>query len=220
MQDFDFSCKCVLVGNSCVGKTSIVSKFIDPGSQIHEPYRITIGVEFGVKTLMINGKKIKIYIWDTGGQERFRSITRAYYRNATSVIFVFDVTDRNSFDSLHQWIIDAKYATHEPHMLLIGNKSDLNDQRVISTVEALKFATDNRMDYIETSAKNGSNITDYPDKCPFNIITSNILKRIENKEIDPMNSVHGIKYGLSSNKKLIKLDPNIENKHNKYLSCC
>jgi small GTP-binding protein len=192
---FDFSYKCIIVGNSGVGKTSIMTKSIDSDSQIPRSHSITIGAEFGIKVLKIGDKTIKIFIWDTAGQERFRSITRAYYREATTCILVFDICDQESFDSLHQWVKDVNEINEiKPLMLLVGNKSDQEDKRKVSKSDALRFAVENEMNYIETSAMNGTNVSE-----PFHLITDRLIRSMKhikthnNEKINQM--FNGIRMG-------------------------
>ena len=149
--------KIVLIGDSSVGKTNILSKYLsdefDPDS------KATVGVEFGTKNLKIENNIVKVQIWDTAGQERYRSRTSAYYKGAKGAFIVYDITNKKSFDNLDKWILDLKTNGDDKlSVILLGNKSDLEDKRVISTEEGKKKAELNKFSFMETSALNGNNI--------------------------------------------------------------
>lgn len=155
---FDYLFKIVLIGDAGVGKTCIVQRF-KSGTYV-EKHGSTIGVDFTMKTLKIDGKLVKLQIWDTAGQERFRTITQSYYRSANGVIMAYDITRRDSFESLPRWLEDVKrYAGSHIVQCLIGNKRDLENLREVNTSEAKHFAQQNNMiDIIETSAKENTNV--------------------------------------------------------------
>ena len=149
--------KIVLIGDTSVGKTNILSKYLtdefDPES------KATVGVEFGTKNFKIENNIVKVQIWDTAGQERYRSITNAYYKGAKGALLVYDITNKKSFDNLDKWISDLKTNGDEKiSIVLLGNKSDLESQRVISTEEGKNKAELFKFAFMETSALNGSNI--------------------------------------------------------------
>ena len=158
-QQYDFLFKILLVGNSSVGKSSLFLRFVDDiWNDVFVP---TIGVDFKIKTLKINEKNVKLQIWDTAGQERFRTIISSYYRGAQGILLVFDVTEKESFESLNNWLIEIeKNANKNVVKILIGNKSDLEDKRVISYSQAKDFADSNGLKYVETSAKTNNNVTE------------------------------------------------------------
>jgi small GTP-binding protein len=151
--------KFIIIGSAGVGKTAILKRLVDNSYQ--DDTQSTVGVEFDTITLIVDNRKVKLQIWDTAGQERFRSIARAYYRNAVGVILVFDVTDRRSFDALPGWISDIR-ALCDPNAIvqLIGNKSDLKSHRLVTIAEAEAFASQQKVQYIETSAKYGDNVSE------------------------------------------------------------
>lgn len=153
------SYKFIIIGSSGVGKTAILKRLVE--DTFTEESQSTIGVEFDSTILTIDDKKVKLQIWDTAGQERFRSIAKAYYRNAVGVILVFDITERKSFDDLSTWLNDV-HTLCDPNAViqLIGNKCDLTDQRVVTLTEAENFAEQHHMKYLETSAKGGDNVRD------------------------------------------------------------
>ena len=129
----DFHYKIVLLGDSGVGKSNIINKFIK--NQFNTDSKTTIGVEFAAKTLEVKGKIIKTQIWDTAGQERYRSMASAYYRGATGALLVYDITRSNSFENLEKWTKQLKnYANEDIICLLIGNKSDLRQYRSIKSI--------------------------------------------------------------------------------------
>ena len=156
-QEYDMLFKVLLVGNSGVGKSSLFLRFVD---EIWEDSFVpTIGVDFKIKTLLIEEKKIKLQIWDTAGEERFRTIISSYYKGAHGILLIFDLSDTESFDSLNNWLIEIeRNANKNVIKILIGNKCDLEDKRKISFIQAKEFADVNGMKYIETSAKNDINV--------------------------------------------------------------
>eukprot|EP01091_Cochliopodium_minus_P002118 TRINITY_DN1200_c0_g1_i1.p1 TRINITY_DN1200_c0_g1~~TRINITY_DN1200_c0_g1_i1.p1 ORF type:complete len:176 (+),score=30.31 TRINITY_DN1200_c0_g1_i1:33-560(+) len=156
---YDVLYKIVLCGDSGTGKSNILRRFTD--NEFIEESRATIGVEFETKTLKFKEKIIKSQIWDTAGQERFKAICSAYYRGANGVLVVFDMTNRKSFLRIEEWLDEIKKnvnSENQTTLILVGNKSDLNSHRTVSFEEAKSFANIHNMMYIETSAKNGSNI--------------------------------------------------------------
>lgn len=158
--DYDLTVKTILIGDSSVGKSSLLYRYTDDD---WNPYYIaTIGVDFKVKTMERNHKVIKLQLWDTAGQERFRSITQSYYKGAHAVALVFDVNDRESFESLRVWINDVhNFGSANVPVVLIGNKCDLNPKnRMVSTEEAKQFADGLGFRYFETSAKEGTNVAE------------------------------------------------------------
>ena len=156
-QKYNYLFKYIIIGSSGVGKSQIMQRFIT--DTFHEKYGSTIGAEFGDKNIEIEDKIIKIQIWDTAGQERFKSITTAYYKNCVCAIIVYDITSKDSFNDITNWINDCKiYSPKTVLKVLIGNKCDLKDNRVISTEEGQELAEKNGILFYETSAKEGTNI--------------------------------------------------------------
>jgi Ras-related protein Rab-1A len=124
-----------------------------------ESYISTIGVDFKIRTVDLDSKVIKLQIWDTAGQERFRTITSSYYRGAHGIIVTYDVTDQESFNNVKQWLNEIdRYANEHVNKLLVGNKCDLEDKRVVDRATAQAFAEEIGVQYIETSAKNATNV--------------------------------------------------------------
>lgn len=134
-EDYDILCKVVLLGDSAVGKTNILSRFAR--GEFSTNSRPTIGVEFATLTREVEGKTIKVQIWDTAGQERYRAITSVYYRGAVGAVLVYDITSRRSFDAAHRWLRELReHASGKIVIALIGNKSDLAEQRAVSSEAA------------------------------------------------------------------------------------
>jgi Ras-related protein Rab-1A len=155
--EYDYLFKLLLIGDSGVGKSCLLLRFAD--DTYTESYISTIGVDFKIRTIEMEGKTIKLQIWDTAGQERFRTITSSYYRGAHGIIVVYDVTDQESFDNVKQWLQEIdRYACEKVNTLLVGNKSDLTTKRVVSYDAAKEFADSVEMEFLETSAKNSTNV--------------------------------------------------------------
>ncbi|XP_075945942.1 ras-related protein Rab-19 isoform X2 [Anarhichas minor] len=157
-ESFDFLFKIILVGDSDVGKTCVVQSF-KSGIFIAKQQN-TIGVDFTVRTLDIDGKKVKMQVWDTAGQERFRTITQSYYRSAHGALVAYDITRRSTFESVSQWIREVEqFGASSVVLILIGNKSDLQDQRQVLFEDACTLAENNGvLAALETSAKEAQNV--------------------------------------------------------------
>ena len=175
-QEYDYLFKLLLIGNSSVGKSSLLVRFVDDVWE--ENFVPTIGVDFKLKTLDVNGKKVKLQIWDTAGQERFKNITASYYRGGNGVLVVYDITDRDSFTNLTSWLIEIeKNANKNVFKLLIGNKNDLESERKVTFNEGKEFADSNGMKFIETSAKTADKVYE-----AFELLTQEIIKNNLNKD--------------------------------------
>ena len=171
-ESYDLLFKLILIGDSCVGKSNILLKYLknefDPNS------RATVGVEFGTKNIIINNKKIKIQIWDTAGQERYRSITSAYYKGAKGALIVYDITRKCTFDNIDKWISDLKLnGDKNICIVILGNKSDLDDKREVSKGDGIKKSEMYKTAFLETSALNGDNIGKAFDEIIDQIIENN-----------------------------------------------
>jgi len=149
--------KYIIVGDTAVGKSCLLLQFTDKRFQpVHD---LTIGVEFGSRTLTIEGNQVKLQIWDTAGQEKFRSITRSYYRGAAGALLVYDITRRETFEHLTSWLEDCrKFSNQNLTIMLIGNKSDLENKRAVSREEGEAFAQKHGLFFMETSAKTAQNV--------------------------------------------------------------
>jgi small GTP-binding protein len=170
--------KVILVGNLAVGKSSILKKF--KNNKFNHKYQCTINVDVQIDSIAIDEENIvDLQIWDTCGQETFRNLTRQYYNNSQGCLLVFDLTDRYSFEKLQDWILDIQqYGPVDCVVVLVGNKADLDKERVVSFDESSELAKKYQLDYIETSAKNGMNISFI-----FRYIASVILKHNQEEEL-------------------------------------
>jgi len=189
---YDYMFKYIIIGDTGVGKSCLLLQFTD--KRFRTDHDLTIGVEFGARLISIDGKAIKLQIWDTAGQESFKSITRSYYRGAIGALLVYDVTRRETFNHLEHWLREAKEHDRDDRMviMLIGNKSDLGNQREVSEEEGKKFASEHGLHFIETSAKTAVNV----ELAFINTareINNNIEKGKYNLNDD---ASHGIKIGL------------------------
>lgn len=176
---YDYIFKLILIGCSNVGKSSILQRYIE--KVFNAEYNCTIGVDFFMKSINMGDKSIMLQLWDTAGTEKFKSITTGYYRGANAAFVVFDLTSKLTFNSCSDWIENYyKYSNPDTvkHVVLIGNKSDLKDNREISEEEINNFANMNKIKYFETSAKNGDNI----EEC-FYFIAELLMEDIEQKRI-------------------------------------
>ena len=157
--EYDFIFKVLLLGNSDVGKSSLILRYVD--QTWSDTFVPTIGVDFKVKSLEVENKQIKMQIWDTAGQERFRNVISSYFRGSHGIFVIYDITNRDSFKNLENWLQEIeKNANPNVLKILIGNKNDLEEDREIKTEEGQAFADRNGMQFIETSAKNNVNVNE------------------------------------------------------------
>ncbi|KAI0806742.1 GTP-binding protein ypt1 [Fomes fomentarius] len=154
---YDYLFKLLLIGDSGVGKSCLLLRFAE--DSFTDSYLSTIGVDFKIRTIELEGKTVKLQIWDTAGQERFRTIAAAYYRGAHGIIMVYDVTDEETFKNVKGWMQEIeRYASEDVKKLIIGNKSDLVERKVVEYSAAKEFADALSIPFIETSAKNSTNV--------------------------------------------------------------
>ena len=149
--------KILILGDCTVGKTSLLLRYTD--DNFTESHVSTIGVEYKVKTIEINGKSIKLQIWDTSGQERFRSITKNFFRSADGVLFVYDITSKESFTNIKEWLKNAQDVGNNFEKILIGNKCDLAEKRQVKEEDLEKLGQKMGMTTFETSAKENINVS-------------------------------------------------------------
>lgn len=163
--------KVLLVGDSKVGKTSILLQFTD--ETYNDVHVMTIGIDYKIKRIQMGDFKVRLKIWDSAGQERFQSITKNFYKGADAVVFVFDITDQNSFNNLKKWIKQAEdHVTNKNYKkIIVGNKDDLEFERKVERKDISYFAKKNNIEYIETSAKTNHNITEI-----FSYLVDDLLK--------------------------------------------
>eukprot|EP00026_Physarum_polycephalum_P015983 Phypoly_transcript_16799.p1 GENE.Phypoly_transcript_16799~~Phypoly_transcript_16799.p1 ORF type:complete len:207 (+),score=29.15 Phypoly_transcript_16799:108-728(+) len=191
--NFDNLFKFIVVGSSGVGKSSILLQFTD--HEFHSTHDSTIGIEFGVRMLTVDGHKVKVQIWDTAGQESYRSIAANYYRNAQAALLVYDITDKDSFVALKAWLDEIlRHSDPEITITLIGNKKDMEEHRTVSAEAGEAFAREHSLLYVETSAKNATNV-DYV----FDAACKIVLQKVKSGKIkaDRRNGL-GVQGGSSS----------------------
>jgi small GTP-binding protein len=209
--NFNYLLKFVIIGDSGVGKSNILLRYIN--NTFSDEFKTTVGVEFGAKNLEVNGRIYRIQIWDTAGQENFRSIARAYYKNSVCACIVYDITNRNSFNSIQSWIDDCvKQSPKSILFILIGNKNDLNESREVQYEEGVEFAKKRNMIFLETSAKTGNNISAIFDKS-----IRQIDKNILDNKYDLSNENCGIRQGIRAGSFVLSVE---QTKKKKKKKCC
>lgn len=175
-REYDHLFKLLIIGDSGVGKSSLLLRFAD--NTFSGSYITTIGVDFKIRTLEIDGEKVKLQIWDTAGQERFRTITSTYYRGTHGVIVVYDVTNGESFANVKRWHHEIEQNCNMVKRILVGNKNDDPERKVVLTEDAQRFADQMDIKLFETSAKENINVEEM-----FNEITKMVLQsKRESKE--------------------------------------
>ncbi|XP_074557124.1 ras-related protein Rab11D-like [Curcuma longa] len=207
----DYVFKVVLIGDSAVGKSQILARFAR--NEFALDSKATIGVEFQTRTLVIQHKSVKAQIWDTAGQERYRAVTSAYYRGAVGAMLVYDITRSQSFDHIPRWLEELRsHADRNIVIMLVGNKTDLKDQRAVTTEHALEFAQKENLFFLETSALEATNV-----ETAFQTVLAEIFNIVNKKNLtsEPQNS-----NGTSTlpGKKIIMPGPAQEIPKNK--ACC
>ena len=171
--EFDYTIKLLLVGDSCVGKTNFIYQFIE--KKFSQNHMATTGIDLKCSNIEYKNKKIRIQLWDTAGQEKYRSITKNLFLKVQGILAVYDITDESSFISLKTWIktIKEECGSHMP-IIIVGNKSDLDSQRIVDKNDAFIYAKELKIEYIECSSKTGDNI----DKA-ISLITEKVLESSE-----------------------------------------
>jgi len=187
--EYDYLFKLLLIGDSGVGKSCLLLRFAD--DTYTESYISTIGVDFKIRTIELEGKTVKLQIWDTAGQERFRTITSSYYRGAHGIIVVYDVTDQDTFANVKQWLSEIdRYASEGVNKLLVGNKSDLTNKKVVEYTVAKEFADQLTIPFLETSAKSATNAEQ-----AFMTMAKQIKDRMGSATVQPTGANKSIKVG-------------------------
>lgn len=156
-EEYDYLFKVVLIGDSGVGKSNLLSRFTR--NEFNLESKSTIGVEFATKSIQVDSKTVKAQIWDTAGQERYRAITSAYYRGAVGALLVYDISKHVTFENVERWLKELRdHAEQNIVIMLVGNKSDLRHKRAVTTEDAMAFAEANNLAFIETSALDSTGV--------------------------------------------------------------
>ena len=157
--EFDYTIKLLIVGDSSVGKTNFIYRFIE--DKFSQNYMATTGIDLKTSNIELNGKKIRVQLWDTAGQEKYRAITKNLFLKVQGVLALYDITNEDSFVNLKSWVklIKEECGNHMP-ILIVGNKSDLDDKRSVEKDAANAYAKDEKVEYIETSSKLGDNVNE------------------------------------------------------------
>jgi Ras-related protein Rab-11A len=201
--EYDYLFKVVLIGDSGVGKSNLLSRFTR--NEFNLESKSTIGVEFATKSIQADNKTIKAQIWDTAGQERYRAITSAYYRGAVGALLVYDISKRISYDNVSRWLKELRdHADQNIVIMLVGNKKDLRYMRQVQTDEAKEFCKQHKLFFIETSALADSNVT-----LAFETILKEIYRLISRKSVqaDPSSGGDGGFKAPSGQKILLHEEP-------------
>ncbi|KAK8625400.1 hypothetical protein V6N13_090272 [Hibiscus sabdariffa] len=176
-EEYDYLFKVVLIGDSGVGKSNLLSRFTR--NEFCLESKSTIGVEFATRTLQVEGRTVKAQIWDTAGQERYRAITSAYYRGALGALLVYNVTKPTTFENVSRWLKELRdHADSNIMIMLIGNKTDLKHLRAVAAEDGQSFAEKEGLSFIETSALEATNV-----EKAFQTILSEIYRIISKKSL-------------------------------------
>eukprot|EP00698_Gefionella_okellyi_P018166 TRINITY_DN5419_c0_g1_i1.p1 TRINITY_DN5419_c0_g1~~TRINITY_DN5419_c0_g1_i1.p1 ORF type:complete len:217 (-),score=47.64 TRINITY_DN5419_c0_g1_i1:185-835(-) len=174
--EYDYLFKVVLIGDSGVGKSNLLSRFTR--NEFNLESKSTIGVEFATRSVQCSGKTIKAQIWDTAGQERYRAITSAYYRGAVGALLVYDISKHLTYENVEKWLKELRdHADSNIVIMLVGNKSDLRHLRAVPSEEARAFAEKHGLSFIETSALDSTNV-----EAAFQTILTEIHRIITRKQ--------------------------------------
>ena len=215
-KNFNYSFKYIIIGDAAVGKSNLLIRYVY--GEFNKDYQNTIGVEFGVKNINIKNKICRIQIWDTAGQETFKSITKGYYKNSVCAIIVYGITRRDSFNNINTWINDCKtICSKTVSMVLVGAKSDLEINRQVMKEEGEELAEKNGIPFYETSAKTGENVNEV-----FFKSAEEIVEKINKGFYDLDDENCGIKLGPSETKKNINKVEDLKNNQEikKQKKCC
>lgn len=202
-----YSLKFIIIGNEFVGKTNIINRFVK--NEFINKYMITIGIDYLSQNIKIDNRIFKLQLWDTAGSERFRSVTKGYFSNSICALIVYDITDERSFSSIKKWIEECKSYTNEKILLvLVGNKNDLKEQRVITKEEGKSLAEEYGMEFYESSALTGENINEiFFESCKI------INKNINDNVYDLQDPSVGIKVCINEERDEITIHKSIETNH-------
>merc|ERR1712086_253866 len=208
--EYDYLFKVVLIGDSGVGKSNLLSRFTR--NEFNLESKSTIGVEFATRSIKVENKTIKAQIWDTAGQERYRAITSAYYRGAVGALLVYDIAKHLTYENVERWLKELRdHADANIVIMLVGNKSDLRHLRAVPTEEARDFAEKNSLSFIETSALDSTNV-----KNAFQNILTEIYRIVSQKQLDSADS----NPGPGSNTNVVPVVPTMLDEKPKGGKCC
>jgi len=206
--NYDYLFKVVLIGDSGVGKSNLLSRFTR--NEFNLESKSTIGVEFATRSINVDGKTVKAQIWDTAGQERYRAITSAYYRGAVGALLVYDIAKHATYTNVTRWLKELRdHADSNIVIMLVGNKSDLKHLRAVPTDEAKAFAAENSLSFIETSALDASNV-----ESAFQTILTDIYRIVSSKSLESSTS------NIEPPKESFSVVPSVDNKTNQGGKCC
>jgi Ras-related protein Rab-2A len=210
--NYDYLLKYIIIGESGVGKSNILLQYVY--NKFFSEYLATIGVEFADKNIKIGERLFRIQIWDTAGQECYKSITRGYYNNSVCALVVYDISSKDTFKKVSSWIEDCKvHAPKTINLILIGNKSDL-EKREVTYEEGQELANNNGIKFYEASAKTGQNIEEI-----FSDSVNEIAKNLEEGRYDLESQDCGIRQGVvSRNSNIEQINSELKNKGKK--GCC
>lgn len=207
--NYDYLFKVVLIGDSGVGKSNLLSRFTR--NEFNLESKSTIGVEFATRSINVDGKTVKAQIWDTAGQERYRAITSAYYRGAVGALLVYDIAKHATYVNVQRWLKELRdHADSNIVIMLVGNKSDLKHLRAVPTEEAKNFSTENGLSFIETSALDASNV-----EAAFQNILTEIYRIVSSKALE--SSQDPIKPTSSES---IMVTPSLDTNASQKNGCC
>ncbi|GMT15020.1 hypothetical protein PFISCL1PPCAC_6317, partial [Pristionchus fissidentatus] len=196
-QNFDYMFKLLIIGNSSVGKTSFLFRYCD--DSFTSAFVSTVGIDFKVKTVFKGDKRVKLQIWDTAGQERYRTITTAYYRGAMGFILMYDITNEESFNAVQDWCTQIKtYSWENAQVVLVGNKCDMDQERVVSCDRGRQLADQLSLEFFETSAKENINVKAVFEKL-VEIICAKMAESLDKQ--DPNQAAKGTKLDANTTQK-------------------
>ncbi|KAF9453661.1 ras-domain-containing protein [Macrolepiota fuliginosa MF-IS2] len=206
--NYDYLFKVVLIGDSGVGKSNLLSRFTR--NEFNLESKSTIGVEFATRSINVDGKTVKAQIWDTAGQERYRAITSAYYRGAVGALLVYDIAKHATYVNVIRWLKELRdHADANIVIMLVGNKSDLKHLRAVPTDEAKVFSTENGLSFIETSALDASNV-----ESAFQTILTDIYRIVSAKSLESSTS------NIEPPKESISVGVSQDNNNQQGSKCC
>ena len=207
-ENYEKILKMIVIGDSNVGKSNMCTKYLY--NEFREDSKSTVGVEFGSKSILINGIKAKLQIWDTAGQERYRSITTAYYKGSNGCFIVYDITNAKSFENVERWYEETKkIADKDISIILIGNKNDLEDEREV-TIEMGKEKAENlKCPFFETSA-----LTNYQIDMAFQAIAEEIITKLPKEDESDLGEL------VSDGKNIVNINIGEEIEKKEKKGCC